>query len=215
MRSRSIAVPLLAALCALGCRADTEAAPSSAGAEGSMATPAAAVPKAADPATVKILSLDLGASKFDFEAAKITRTHHGSFKQFSGSATLVGGALQAVTVEVETTSIEADDPKLAAHLQSADFLDVQKFPKSTFKSSSIVEKPSGAHTHEIAGALTLHGITENVTFPATVSVTPASVSGSAVLRIDRKKFGVVYPGLPDDLIKDEVVLKPSFVFTRK
>ena len=211
--SRPIAVPLLAAACALGCRADTETRASSSSAEPALAP--AAVPKAADPATVKILSLDPAASRFDFEAAKITRTHRGSFKQFSGSATLVGGALQAVTVEVETPSLEADEPKLAAHMKTADFLDVEKFPKATFKSSSIVEKPSGAYTHEIAGALTLHGITENVTFPATVNVTPASVSGSGEVRIDRKKFGVVYPGLPDDLIKDEVVLKPSFVFTRK
>jgi len=61
----------------------------------------------------------------------------------------------------------------------------------------------------------LHGITENISFPATISVTLASVSGSGEVRIDRKKFGVVYPGLPDDLIKDEVVLRPSFVFTRR
>ena len=210
---RQICVTLVAAACAVGCKSEAETT-TSASAEPT-ATGAATPAKATDPATVKILSLDPAASKFEFDAAKITRTHHGSFKQFSASATLVGEELQSVTAEVETPSIEADDPKLAGHLKSADFLDVEKFPKATFKSSSITKKPSGAYTHEINGALTLHGVTENVTFPATVSVTPAAVTGSGELRIDRKKFGVIYPGMPDDLIKDEVVLKPSFVFTRK
>jgi len=220
MLRRSIAVALLAAACAPGCKSDTEAGGSTVGAEGTAAPPAAAAPvaatpKGADPAAVKILSLDPSASKFEFDAAKITHTHHGSFQQFSGSVTLVGGALQSLSVEVETPSVQADEPKLTEHLKTADFLDVEKFPRATFKSSSIVEKVSGAHTHEISGALTLHGVTQNITFPATVSVTPASVSGSGEVGIDRKKFGVVYPGLPDDLIKDEVVLRPSFVFTRK
>jgi hypothetical protein len=46
-------------------------------------------------------------------------------------------------------------------------------------------------------------------------VTPTTVSGSGTIRIDRQKFGVKYPGMPDDLIKDEVVLEPNLVFTRK
>jgi len=113
---------------------------------------------------------------------------------------------------VDTTSIEADDPKLTGHLKTADFLDVEKFPKATFKSSAIQKKPAGDATHEISGDLTLHGVTQAVTFPAKVSVTPAGVTGSGTIKIDRQKFGVRYPGLPDDLIKDEVSLEPTFVF---
>jgi polyisoprenoid-binding protein YceI len=211
---RQFCVTLVAVACTVGCKSETETKAPSTTAEPS-ATPTATTAKATDPATVKILSLEPTASKFDFDAAKITRTHHGAFKQFSASATLVGEELQSITAEVETPSIEADDPKLTGHLKTADFLDVEKFPKATFKSSSITKKPSGAYTHEISGALTLHGVTENVTFPATINITPANVTGLAEVRIDRKKFGVIYPGLPDDLIKDEVVLKPSFVFIRK
>jgi polyisoprenoid-binding protein YceI len=173
---------------------------------------AAETPKATDPASVKTLVLDPSASKFDFTAAKITKTHHGSFKRFTGVATLIDEDLQSLAVEVETASIEADDPKLTGHLKTPDFLDVEKFPKATFKSSGIQKKPAGDATHEISGDLTLHGVTQAITFPAKVSVTAAGVSGSGVIRIDRQKFGVRYPGLPDDLIKDEVTLQPSFVF---
>jgi polyisoprenoid-binding protein YceI len=175
------------------------------------AAPAEA-PKATDPASVKTLSLDPSASKFDFSAAKVTKTHHGSFKHFTGIATLIGDELQSLAVEVDTASIDVDDPKLTGHLKTTDFLDVEKFPKATFKSSGIQKKPAGEATHEISGDLTLHGVTQAVTFPAKISVTPAGLSGSGVIRIDRQKFGVRYPGLPDDLIKDEVTLEPSLSF---
>ena len=177
--------------------------------------PAPAAAKATDPASVATLALDPAASQFDFEAAKITRTHKGAFKRFGGSATLIGDDLQSIAVEVETPSLEADDPKLAAHIKTADFLDVEKFPKATFKSQSIQKKPAGTATHEVTGALTLHGITQEVTFPATVNVTPTNVTADGTIRIDRQKFGVKYPGMPDDLIKDEVVLEPTLVFARK
>lgn len=183
-------------------------------AEPSAAQPAV-TPKATDPESVKLLPLDPSASKFDFQAAKITKTHHGAFKQFSGAVTLIDDDLQSLAAEVDTASIESDDPKLTGHLKSPDFLDVAKFPKATFKSSNITKKAAGGATHEVSGALTLHGVTQEVTFPATVSITPATVTASADVRIDRQKFGVIYPGMPDDLIKNEVVLKPHFVFARK
>jgi polyisoprenoid-binding protein YceI len=183
-------------------------------AEPSAAEPAA-TPKATDPASVKMLALDPSASKFEFQAAKITKTNNGVFKQFSGAITLIGDDVQSIAAEVDTSSIEADDPKLSGHLKSPDFLDVAKFPKATFKSSRVTKKPAGSATHEVTGALTLHGVTQEITFPATISVTPASVTASADVRIDRQKFGVIYPGMPDDLIKNEVVLKPHFVFTKK
>jgi polyisoprenoid-binding protein YceI len=171
--------------------------------------------KATDPASLKTLVLDPSASKFDFDASKITNTNHGSFKQFSGNATTIDGELRSIAVEVDTATLEADDPKLAAHLKTADFLDVEKFPKATFKSSSIVAKPAGGATHEVTGDLTLHGVTQQITFPATVEITPTAVKSSAEVRINRQKFGVTYPGMPDDLIKDEVLLKPRFVFAQK
>lgn len=174
-----------------------------------------ATPQATDPASLKTLTLDAAQSKFDFVAAKITKSHNGAFKQYSGIATVVGDDLHSVVVEVETASIEVDDPKLTGHLKTADFLDVEKFPKATFKSSAVTKKATAGATHEITGALTLHGVTQQITFPVTVNVAPTAVTASGQITIDRQKFSVTYPGMPDDLIKDDVVLKPSFVFVQK
>jgi len=148
-------------------------------------------------------------------AAKITRSHDGSFKQFTGTATFAGDVLQAASFDVDTASLQTDTEKLTAHVKTKDFLDVEKFPKASFKSTSIVAKPAGSATHEITGELTLHGVTQEIKFPATIDLTPDTVTGRAEVAINRQKFGVAYPGMPDDLIKDEVVLKPTFVFLRK
>jgi polyisoprenoid-binding protein YceI len=175
----------------------------------------AATPKAIDPESLKTLALDPAQSKFDFVAAKITQSHAGSFKQLTGTATVVSGELHSVVVEVETGSVEADDPRLAGHIKTADFLDVEKFPKATFRSSNITKKALSGATHEVTGDLTLHGVTQPITFPVTVNVAPAAVTASGQVTINRQNFAVTYPGAPDDLIKDDVVLKPSLVFVQK
>jgi len=177
--------------------------------------PGAVTPKAAEPGAAAELALERASSKLEIVASKITRSHDGSFQQFNGTATLAGDQVQAVHFDVDTASLQTDTEKLTAHIKTKDFLDVEKFPKASFESTSIVAKPVGSVTHEITGKLTLHGVTQEVTFLASITLTPDSVTGRAEIPIDRQKFGVAYPGMPDDLIKDEVLLRPTLVFSRK
>ena len=62
-------------------------------------------------------------------------------------------------------------------------------------------------THTISGDMTLHGRTQRITFPAIVEATDNGVHARAEFTIDRRDFGIVYPGMPDDLIRDEVVIR--------
>lgn len=148
-------------------------------------------------------------SSFAFVGAKVTRKHDGEFHVFSGSIDLVEGEPQRslVKVEVATASLTADDPKLTEHLKSPDLLDVAKYPKAAFLSTSIVPTSDPVATHSITGNLTFHGVTKSITFPAKVKVTPEAIDVDAEFALNRKDFGIVYPGMPDDLIKDEVLLK--------
>lgn len=148
-------------------------------------------------------------SKFEFVGAKVTRKHDGAFNVFSGEIDLVEDDPQqsVVTVEVATASLTADDPKLTEHLKSPDLLDVVKFPKATFRSTSIEASSDPVATHTITGNLEFHGVTKSVSFPAKVKVSKDAIDADAEFAINRKEFGVVYPGMPDDLIKDEVLLK--------
>jgi len=148
-------------------------------------------------------------SKFEFVGAKVTKKHEGAFNVFSGSIDLVDQDPQksVVLVEVAMASLTADNPKLTAHLKSPDLLDVEKYPKATFRSTSIAPSSDSLATHSVTGNLEFHGVTKSITVPAKVKVGTDSVDADAEFAIDRKQFGVIYPGMPDDLIKDEVLLK--------
>jgi len=66
----------------------------------------------------------------------------------------------------------------------------------------------------ISGDLTLHGVTRQISFPATASATETEVSATAEFSINRQDFGIAYPGMPDDLIRDLVVIKLSLALPR-
>jgi polyisoprenoid-binding protein YceI len=57
--------------------------------------------------------------------------------------------------------------------------------------------------------MTLHGVTKRIGFPADITLTDAGADVTAEFALNRKDFGIVYPGKPDDLIADNVLLKLS------
>ena len=61
--------------------------------------------------------------------------------------------------------------------------------------------------YSVTGTLDLHGVTKNISFPATIEVSDDGVRAQAEFVIKRFDFGIVYPGKADDLIRDEVVIR--------
>ncbi|MEN9582006.1 MAG: hypothetical protein RJA70_5015 [Pseudomonadota bacterium] len=165
-------------------------------------------------ALVTTLNADRAESSIGWVGAKVTGKHEGLFTDFVGTATLQGDTVKGVSFEVKTASVTSDDAKLTGHLKSGDFFDVAKHPDATFKTTAISQKPTGVNTHEITGDLTLRGVTKSISFPAKVTIDAKSVSGAAEFTINRKDFGIQYPGMKDDLIKDDVLLKLNLVFLR-
>ena len=143
-----------------------------------------------------------------FVGSKVTGKHEGGFTAFTGTIDLVNGKAEesSVSVDIDTNTVFADDPKLTEHLKSADFFDVAKFPKATFKSTTIAAGAKAPETHTVTGDLELHGQTKSITFPATIVVSEDSVTVKAGFRINRKDFGIVYTGPADNLIRDDVAL---------
>jgi len=147
-------------------------------------------------------------SRIEWTGSKVTGKHDGGFQTFSGSVRSPDGTLEKATVslEINVDSLYSDDERLTGHLKSPDFFDVAKFPKATFASTAIRPDPS-AGTHLVEGNLTLHGVTKGIAFPAKLALEGGAIRGSAEFPINRKDFGIVYPGKPDDLIRDEVVIR--------
>lgn len=183
------------------------------------ANPAANKPKAtvanaepeknSKPADGEVLTISPENSKVEFVAAKVTRSHNGSFKQFTGAINLLKNSIEEsrVAIEIEAASVVTDEDALTKHLQTPDFFDVAKYPKATFTSTKIEAANAAGATHNVTGNFELHGIKKSITFPATIQVAPDSVSVNAEFAINRKDFSLLYPGKVDDLIRDGVVIK--------
>jgi len=156
-------------------------------------------------------------SKVEFVAAKVTRSHDGSFKQFSGTVDLLNDdpVQSVVSISIDAASVVTDENDLTKHLKTADFFDVAKYPKATFVSTKIEPSTANGATHSVTGNFDLHGIKKSISFPATIQITPTNVSVKAEFAINRKDFNLNYPGKADDLIRDGVVIKLTLNVPRK
>lgn len=146
-------------------------------------------------------------SEVNFVGSKVTGSHNGGFKSFTGHFSVKDGAPVGNDhkVVIDMSSAFADDEKLTAHLKSPDFFDVEKFPRATFDVTSL--KKESDTKYSISGNFTLHGQSKNITFPATVSQDGETLKIHSKFDINRKDFGIVYAGKADDLIRDEVVIE--------
>jgi polyisoprenoid-binding protein YceI len=111
----------------------------------------------------------------------------GTFEEFSGKAMINEGKLSSLDVDIQTKSVKTQIEKLTNHLKSADFFNVREHPKATFQSTAI--EADGADKLKITGNLTLLGVSQPISFPATVS-TKDGLSLQAAFNIDRTKFGM-------------------------
>ncbi|HZA79011.1 MAG TPA: YceI family protein [Acidimicrobiales bacterium] len=119
----------------------------------------------------------------------------GMFKSFDATLN-VGDTLDsvAVTATIDLASVDTNQPDRDAHLLSTDFFAADKNPQITFTSTGV----SGADgEYELAGDLTINGITKAVSFPVEfngIEVHPgdgkphAGCTATAV--VNRNDFGV-------------------------
>lgn len=180
------------------------------------AKPSQSASAAAAPAA-GALKIAPGKSTIGFVGSKVTGSHTGEFKSFTGSLELSADKLEAskVTIEIDMDSAKTDSDKLDGHLKSPDLFDVAKFPKAKFVSTEIKAGGDKGATHTITGNLELHGETKTISFPATVKVTDAEVTATSEFSINRKDFKILYAGKADDLIRDDVVIKLNISVPRK
>lgn len=122
-------------------------------------------------------------------------------------------------LSADVKSIDTEIEMRDNHLRSADFFNVEKFPKMTFKSTSI--KKNGKNKYKLSGDLTLLGITKPVTmdlwYRGTIQnpQSKADVSGFQLTgSIKRSDFNVG-PNFPAPMLSDVVRIKADGEFGKK
>lgn len=88
---------------------------------------------------------------------------YGRFNDFNGTFTYdeQDPSTSQVQVTIETASIDSNHAERDKHLRGKEFLDVGKYPRMTFKSTSY--KETGFNKARLIGNLTLRGVTKPVT----------------------------------------------------
>ena len=170
---------------------------------------------------VKPGHVSLGGS-VSFVGSKVTASQECMFRTWNGTAIQGEKADDwSLNIEIDVRSVFCNpkerkewSAKLDKHLRSEDFFDAPNHPKATFVSTEVRAEAEGDNTHVIKGNLTLRGKTKLVSFPARIQITEKRVTGKTEFSINRKDFGIVYPGKADDLIRDGVVLKLQFSGSR-
>jgi polyisoprenoid-binding protein YceI len=123
----------------------------------------------------------------------------GGFRSVNGSVVYDPGNPAASSIEavIDAASINTNDDQRDAHLRSADFLDVEKYPTITFKSSKV--EPAGDGEWKATGDLTIHGVSRPVVLkvegPTNEEKDPwgnIRIGASAATKIKRSDFGLTW-----------------------
>jgi polyisoprenoid-binding protein YceI len=121
----------------------------------------------------------------------------GRFASFRGTLTVAEDpSASSVVAEIDAASIDTGDPQRDAHLRSAEFLDVERYPTITYRSTAV--RPDGGDRWRVEGELALHGVTRPVDLEVTFQggvIDPqgaARVGFTARTEIIRDDFGLTW-----------------------
>lgn len=122
----------------------------------------------------------------------------GQFNRVTGTIAYDPDSISNTSIEfeIDAAGIHTGIQKRDDHLKSADFFDIDTFPKITFKSTS-VEKVS-SNICAATGDVSIHGITKEMTVdvayygPVKSPFGETTMGFSARVRINREDFGLTW-----------------------
>jgi polyisoprenoid-binding protein YceI len=148
----------------------------------------------------------------------------GEFTSYDATITTEDDDFTKSSIEfsADINSINTNNTDRDNHLKSADFFDAEKFPKLTFKSSSLTKVDDD--NYELEGELSLHGVIKTVKLPAEVSGQLKDPWGNTKAginvygKLNRKDFGLNWNSALETggvLVGEEVKLNIELQFVKQ
>jgi polyisoprenoid-binding protein YceI len=145
-----------------------------------------------------VYDIDHAHSSVGFRVRHLVGRVPGQFNKFSGTIDFTPGKPESWKVDavIDPASIDTNNDKRDAHLRTADFFDVAKFPEMSFKSTKVTDlKGDVAKLH---GELTMHGMTKAVVLDLELGGSTKDPWGNVKVgftargKVNRKDFGIVW-----------------------
>jgi polyisoprenoid-binding protein YceI len=141
-------------------------------------------------------TVDVAKSTFKWTGKKVAGSHWGYVKFSDGALQIEKGILKGGSFNVDMATIDCQDTqgewgqKLVGHLKADDFFGTDKFPKSTLVIKTATSK--GANQYDVIADLTIKGISQEIAFPATVTIDGVTANATANFSVNRTQYGIKY-----------------------
>jgi polyisoprenoid-binding protein YceI len=123
----------------------------------------------------------------------------GSIKGISGDLQehATDSSLSLIEATLDVATLSTGEVQRDGHLKSGDFLDLEKYPTITFKSTNVQSK--GPEEYAVTGDLTIHGVTRPVILAVEGPSQPhkdpwgnTRIGLAATTKINRKDFDLTW-----------------------
>jgi polyisoprenoid-binding protein YceI len=147
-------------------------------------------------------AIDANHSQIQFKVKHLMISNvSGTFKKFSGTVSSPNNDFTdaEINFEIDSNSVDTNQPERDTHLKSPLFLNTEKFPQIIFKGQ--LQKTNGAH--QLVGNLTLCDATKNISMPVTFNgigigrFNDTRAGFELNSTINRKDFGLNFSLLTD------------------
>jgi polyisoprenoid-binding protein YceI len=164
--------------------------------------------------------LDPVHSSVSFEVPYLGGVFRGRFRDVQAQL-LARDDLARLEGTAKVASVDVNDENLAAHLQSPDFFDAERYPELRFAASDIV---LDGETVRVRGEITIKGVTRPVEVTGTISAPLTDAYGRERIglrlstTVDRTDFGLDWNmPLPngDPALANDVVIVADLYLTKE
>lgn len=155
------------------------------------------------------------------------------FETFTGKTTKVAGTFSfdpakktgSGTITVDMASLDTGIPARNDHLRSAGWLDTEKYPTATFKTTKVTNVKG--EDYKVSGQFTLHGVTKAVTASAKVKYRAESADTKkagfegnvahvfAKFNVKLSDYGIKIPDIAKGKVQETVTVSVSAYATSK
>lgn len=162
----------------------------------------------------EVHTIDASHSEVSFQLRHLVTQVRGNFNDYEGTINLDPANLEKSSVDfrIKAASIDTNNADRDKHLRAEDFFHTEKYPEITFKSKSI-KKAGGKDTYDVAGTLTMRGVSKEVTLPVTYLGAVKDPWGNqkagfaTEVTLNRKDYGINWNAALDNggfVLSDEV-----------